>query len=766
MGALALGHVRPGAEHVSLRQILSAANGGELSPRLEGRVDLDGIYDRGFAEMFNFVATVEGPAIKRSGTRYIRAAALTSSWLSRFVFNVTQAYVLEWLEGGVRFYTNGGRIETDPATPLEVAVPYTAAEAPRISAVQDYDRLYLAHGSHPPAALTRTGAETFAYAELSLRNGPFKDANTDRAVTVEVSAGSLAVGGTATLSASSAIFDAGHVGAAFMLEATDFSTIKAWEAGYDGIAIGDKRRSDGKAYVAASAGQTGAVQPTHSEGSEWDGTATGNDINGKPAGGVEWTYLHDKFGMGVIASVIDASTCTITVTRRLPDSLQTVATYKWSHAEFSAKEGWPHLVCIAFGRMIFFKGLDMIGSVSGDYGGGQVNFAPLTDGGLFTADMAFRRRLETSDPPLWVKVDKTAMIVGTPSGEILITPINPAEPVSGDNIQAAPNSSYGSAEVWPVDIGTAGLFVQRGGRKVREAEYTFERDRFVGVNLTIWARHITRSGVKQLAFQQEPEELLWGVRNDGVLFAHPHSPEQQVKGISRQALGAGTALSITAIPSEDGGRDELWALADLDGDRAVLQFADWWDEDRELDEAGQLAKLKAAFFVDFGVSYSGVAKTDFNDGLDHLIGREVWILADGGVCPVQTVQAANPKIRLPYAAAEVHIGIGYEARLTPMRPEVRGAPTLQGIRKRITRLMLRLIDAGGVFVREADGQINRLIDRPGSSKMNQPIPLFNGDTANKSVGGGYDYNGQNTIVSSDPLPCIVAAQIRQLEGEG
>jgi hypothetical protein len=96
---------------VKVRTPIYAFNGGEISRRMEGRSDLDGIYDRAFAKMLNYVATVEGPATKRPGFRYIKEAALTSTWLSRFVFNTTQSYVLEWGDKRVRFFTNGGRID-------------------------------------------------------------------------------------------------------------------------------------------------------------------------------------------------------------------------------------------------------------------------------------------------------------------------------------------------------------------------------------------------------------------------------------------------------------------------------------------------------------------------------------------------------------------------------------------------------------------------------------------------------------------------------
>lgn len=740
------------------RTILPTFNGGELSRRMEGRVDLDGIYDRGAAECFNFVPTVEGPLAKRPGFRHIRAAAASSAWLSRFIPQQTQAYVLEWFEQRLRFYTNGGRIETG-GVPYEVVTPYAAADARRIWKHQSKDRLYLTHELYPPSSLNRTGAAEFNVAALPLKRGPFKTQNSDEAVTVTASGST----GSVTLTSPAAIFKPGHVGAPFLLEAKDFSDVTAWESGYDGVVAGAKRRSDGKVYQAASAGKTGTVQPTHTSGTEYDGAVTGNDINAKPAGGIKWTYLYDRFGELVITAVAeDGKSATADVKRRLADSLATVGSFRWAHCAFSAAEGWPHLCCIWGGRLIFFKGLEFFGSVSGDY----FNFAYYTDGGLFAPDMAFRRTLAATETPLWVKADK-ALLVGTPSQELLLGAINAAAAVSGDNVDAVPQSSYGSADVAPVDIGTGILFVQRGGRKIREAEYQYERDRFVGVNSTIYARHITRSGIVQLAYQQEPEEIVWGVRQDGVMFAHPHSPEQQIKGYARVALGAGQALSGVTVPSDDGGTDEYWILAQLDGAKAVLRLAPWWDDDAEAGDDQQLDKLKRAFFVDWGVSYEGAPKAEFTQGLEHLAGRPVRILADGGVVPDRAVSPAGvltPPLSIP--ASIVHIGIGYQARWKPMRPELRGSGTIQGKRKRIVSMMLRLIDTAAALVRTESGTVSRLIDRPTAGKMSQPVPLFNGDTKPGSVDGGYDRNAQPTVLSDDPLPMMIAAVMPGIEVEG
>ena len=546
-----------------LSDIVTSFNGGELSRRMEGRVDTS-IYAIGSAEMVNFVPTVEGPAVKRPGTRMKRIAASTASWLFRFVFNQTQAYQIEASDGIFRFYTNGARIETDPETPYEVEVPYSAAEMPDLSTQQSFDRLYLAHEAHPPAALKRTGGATFAHELLALKNGPFNDTNSDETITLTTSGTT----GSITITASAAIFKPGHVGALFRMEAKDFSDVPAWEPGWE-MTLGEKRRSDGKVYLSiqlppSGSKRTGGDTPRHSSGEEWDGTGTGKDVNDKDAGGVLWRYLYDRFGIVRLTSVAtDGLSATATVLRTLPDSLTSVPSFRWAHGCFSEAEGWPSHVVIAKGRLIFFKPFECIGSVSGDY----LNFQQFTTSGTTAADLAFRRPLSISDKVLWVARD-TRIIVGTASGEFAIGPINSSEAFSGTNFDLIPQSDYGCAPCRPLKAGVETIFVQVGGRKVRGAQFDLTRDRYVAPNKTVWHRHITKSGIVQLAFQQNPEEMVWGVRADGTLVAHPHEPEQEVKGWSRVVLGGNArALSAITTPSPDGLTDELWLLVERAGIR-------------------------------------------------------------------------------------------------------------------------------------------------------------------------------------------------------
>lgn len=730
------------------RPIATSFNGGELSPRMGGRVDT-AIYGVGVEQALNFVPTVEGAIIKRPGFEAIQQAADSAAWLSTFRFNLTQDYVIEWSDGHLRFYTNDVRIETTPGVPYEVAVPYSAAEAPFVSCQQSYDRLYLDHPAHPPARLTRTSATTFVYEVLTFINGPFADANRNEAHTVTASGAT----GVVTLTSPSPLFVSGHAGAPFQIEAADFSTIPAWEAQMKGVTIGRVMRSEGKAYVAATAGTTGTVQPIHTSGSEWDGASL-EDANDKGPFGVRWTYLHDRFGILTIDSVAgDGLSATATVARRLPDSVTSVATWRWAHGAFSAAAGWPNVVIAWRGRLCHFKEFELLASVAGGY----LNHATHTSSGLPPGDLAFRRTLSTEDPVLWALGDRK-LIVGTASRELAIGAINQAQAVSGDNIEAVPQSFYGSELVFPVQIGTTGVFVQRSGRKLRQAEYDFARDRYQASNMTVWCRHITKSGIRQLTFQKESEELLIAVRGDGQLIVHPHAPEQEIKGFARMQHADGRILSAVCCADASGRQDGLWVLVERgDGRRFVERMAAWRDDDDPIADA---------FFVDSGTTViAAPGQTSFT-GATQLAGQAVAVLADGGVVEnvvvddagAFTVPASAVPADRPY---RLTVGLRYTARVVTLRPEMGGDGTSQGKRQRLVRMVLRLIATAGIRIGARGGILDNLIDRASNEFMDAPVPLFTGDTE-RAVSGGWDRNGQAVFESNAPLPATIVAAMPTL----
>ncbi len=744
-----------------MKHLLAGFVGGEIDPFMYGRVDTEQ-YAYGLEKCENFVAVNEGPLVKRPGFEYIRDAADTASWLSAFRFSITQEYVIEWSEEAARFYTNGVRIESDPVTPYEITTPYAAADCRYLTTAQNFDRLYIDHASYPPAALARTSAVTFDHDPLTLRNGPFLDPNDDESVTVSASGTS----GTITITASAAIFEAGMVGAPIEIEALDFSDVKSWEPGMKDVVIGDIVRNEGNAYVAASGGTTGGNPPIHTAGAEWDGQGKKDLLNDKGPYGVKWTWLHGKRGIATITAFTSATVVDAIVVQRLPNSVVTVPTHRWAHGAFSDAKGWPGVVVLAFGRMIHIKDFDIHGTVVGDYGGGRPNFARYTAAGLRAPDLSFRRVITTDSPPLWAVASNKRILAGTATSEIAIAAINSALAIAGDNLSADPQTDYGSEAVAPIKVGKNIFFVERGGRRWRAADYDFGRDGFDAQDLTASARHVTKSGVIQLAYQRLPRALSLGVRDDGQIIAHCNT-RLDIKGFSRYVLGGGArVLSAVSVVGADGKTDELWALVErtrADGVKREMWRQTAWREPGEPREE--------AFFVDGGVRTEAAAGQTHFTGLTHLAGQDVAVLANGGVVPGQTV-TDDGELNLPATAVPdfdyiMIVGLPMIAEAVTLRPEPRSrGETVQGARQKIVKALLRLLDTFGVKIGDAapGAPLDEVLDRAGDDAMDAGVPLFSGDKMT-DVGGEWDRRGAIRFVSADPLPCIVNAAVLHLEVE-
>lgn len=738
---------------VHVRHLMTAFFGGEIDPLMSGRVDTEN-YGYGLETCENFVPINEGPLVKRPGFEFIRDADATSTWLTAFRFSISQEYVIEWGNLKTRWYTNGVRIETSPGVAYELTTPYTAAQAPDLSTQQSYDRLYVDHAAHPPARISRTSAVTFSYEVSPIKNGPFLDANTDENITVTVSDAD----GSGTLSASSGIFTADMVGGLFRIEAKDFSDMKAWEPGMAGIVVNEMVRSDGKAYRALAGTKTGTNQPIHTSGAEWDGQDKQDVLNTKGPYAVKWEYVHDRFGIVKITGFTSATQVTYNIVKRLPDSVTSVATWRWAHGAWSNAKGWPSLVIHWAGRQIHFKDFDIHGSVVGDF----LNHATQTTGGQITADLAFRRTIATEDPPLWVAGDRK-LLVGTASKELAIGAINNALAVSGDNVAADPQSFYGSERVFPAQIGTQTIFVERGGRRLRASGYDFGQDRYAAIDLTAAARHITKPEVIQLAWQRVPYALLYGVRADGQMIVHAQT-RLDIKGFARTVPGGDNAkiLSAVSVVGEDAKTDELWVLITRNtpaGTRREIWRQTSW---RDIGDAQE-----ESFFVDAGVKATASAGQTHFSGLTHLANQDVAVLANGAVVLNQRVSSTGtldiPADAVPDYAYTIVIGLPYTAKAATLRPELRpNGQTSQGMRQRVVKVMMRMLETLGLKVGDPDGPLEEVIDRPGNAPQGKAIPLFSGDSLGQ-IDAAFDRDGKVVWQSSDPLPAVITAAMLSID---
>ncbi|MFZ4687850.1 MAG: hypothetical protein ACOYLS_01300 [Polymorphobacter sp.] len=730
--------------------IQTSFNAGELSARMSGRPDL-AAYQNGAAVMTNMVPLVQGPATKRPGTRFVETAKNQAARcrLIPFTPRLTQGYVIEASNLTFRYFTNNGRVES-AGVPIETVTPWGTADLAALNWHQSNDVLYLVDGARQQRKLSRTGPTTFALSAHTLTGGPFNDANTDKTVTVYANASSGAV----TLTASAALWSAGHVGGLFYLEIVDFRDIKAWEPGIE-VAVNDLRRSDGKVYKAitlppSGSLRTGSVQPIHTEGRAWDGMGSLKDINAKDAGGVLWEYQYGKYGVVLITGFTSATIVTGTVQLTLPANVvgSGNASWRWAQGAFSDAEGWPSCVTVWNERLIYAKRNALFASVVGDF----ANFAPRDDAGLLTADRALQFKLPGADEIQWIEGDRQ-LIVGTETAEYAVQAVNNQAAVSQGNIVAPRQSQYGSADVRPVPAGTRIMFVQRGGRKLRQMGYDFQADRYTAPDLTVRSQHITRSGLAELAMQAEPEALIWGARGDGGLVSLTYSEDETVRGWSRMVLGGGGLTeSLAVIPAPDGGSDQLWLATVRTVAGTVLRAIERLDAFRDDGDA-----VADAYFVDCGLSYDGVPVASIGN-LEHLAGATVTALVDGATHPPLVVSGAGTAtLANSLLASKIHIGLPFTARVETMRIDYQaGEGSIQGRLKRIVKLALRLLDTMGVRIGGAGGTFDEIFRRAPANAMDTALPLFSGDKR-QGFPDGFSDAGIVVLESRDPLPFTIAA---------
>ena len=132
--------------------------------------------------------------------------------------------------------------------------------------------------------------------------------------------------------------------------------------------------------------------------------------------------------------------------------------------------------------------------------------------------------------------------------------------------------------------------------------------------------------------------------------------------------------------------------------------------------------------MDCGLLYEGNPVTRVQ-GLEHLEGLEVEILADGAAHLPKTVRGG--RVELDKAASRVLVGLGYSWALSPMRLEgLSSRGSMQGKKARILDVMVRLYKSLGVAWQRSDHTeapyplANRDVEMPMDAA---PLP-FTGDT--------------------------------------
>ena len=588
---------------------------GEITPKLYGRTDISK-YDNGAETVENFLVQPHGGLMRRPGTRFVSEVKNSSNAvrLIPFEFNVEQAYVLEFGPTYFRIYKDGGQVESGGSA-VEVTTVYTASDLDGLKFAQAADVMYVVSPNHPIYKITRTSHTAWTITEVTTSRGPFLDQNITTTTLTPDSRD-----GTIRLTASADLWTADDVGRLVKIEdgfVKITSRVSATVA--DGTA---QELEDGRSEILPN--YAAATISFH----EGDPDATGLEHNDR----IEDTaaaFIDQGFKVGqtIIISgstsnnttdghlVVDVTDSVITLApgadlaTEAADSGHTlqgklVATDEWSLGAFSKATGYPRAVAFYEQRLVFAGTSEQPQTLFFSQGGDFENFESgvnADDGMVYTIG-------STMVNVIRFLASTRNLIVGTSSGEFVVRASGADEAITPINIQIKQQTSHGSADITPMQAGNAVLFVQRAKRKVLELQFNFDVDGYVAPDVALISEHITENGLDELAYQQEPDSILWGRRGDGQLACMTYKREEQVIGWSRQILGGafGTGIavveSIATIPG-DLDEDQVWVVVKRTIGGATKRYIEFIkDFDFGTD-------VNNAIFVDSSLTFTGVTST-------------------------------------------------------------------------------------------------------------------------------------------------------------
>lgn len=752
-------------------------NSGELSPLMDGRIDF-AKYATGCKSLMNFVPTVQGPVRRRQGTRFVAEVKNSAdrTWLARFEFSLTQAFILEFGNNYIRFYTDHGQVLSG-MTPYEIVSPYSVANLTNpdgtfaLSMAQSADVIYIAHPSFPPYKLSRFGNTNWVIAPMNASGGPFADLNKDDSVTVYASA----VTGAITITASSAIFTAADVGSLFYIEAKDSNGIVQWEVNRQ-YALGDRVVSDGKYYVATSSplsGDTkqysGTVRPTHILGRAFDGSRTSGPVQQETSEtiGVEWEYTHSGYGWVQITGFTSSTVVSANVLSRLPDNVvgSPNPTAKWAYGDWSSRNGYPSHVTFFRERLTFAGGQKLWFSVTGDF----ENFQP-RQSNVVADDDSINVTISSDqvNDVTWISPGES-LLIGTGAGEFACSENSTSDPFATRNIKISQQSRFGGRSVPPQVISTQTVFVQRAGRKVRDIAYSFDQDSYASNDLTVLSDHVTLGGVIQMSYQQEPDTVVWCSTNLGALIGLTYNREQDVIGWHNHRLGGSSQVfseefpygfveSIQVVPTPDGDGEELWMIVRRTINGQQRRYVEYVTQNWQ-----SFQPLQEAVFVDSSLLYTGVPTTTIS-GLSHLEGQTVRVLTNGAAHPDCVVTGGS--ITLQFPSNYTQVGLKYDSRMTTMRIEAGASQgTAQAQKKKLSKVHIRFFATVGGFYGIEGQQLDEIPYRDSSMPMDFSVAPFSGD---KEVQWpiGWEEDGYITIIQEQALPMTLIAIFPEMKTSG
>lgn len=501
-------------------------------------------WSTGNAVMFQFDDGISGQNNNGPLLRN-RQFVMTSTGAS--TFTLADALTNAAVDGSTLGYTApGGKVKRIS----EIVTVYAGTSWKNTRMVPNEDNITLLNSAYAPQAVLLNSTTTvFTISTIDFIDGPYLDANSTTTTMTP-----SAVSGSITVTASAVTGINGGIG----FQTRDINRLMrffwepaAWSSASTYV-LGSLVKYNDQYFVNVKAVTVATTVTPERDLTSW---AFATDA-------AFWTW-------GKITA--RTSTTVVTVLIKGDPFTDTTARLIWRLGLYSDQTGWPTVGSYKDGRLwlsgVVKNRVDGSMSNNNDIGftGVSLYFAPTLKDGTVADNNAIAALANSDDrnSAAWMTSDEDGLYMGTAGGEWRGRASVNNDSIAPTNFDLRRVSKNQCSNAEPVHAVDRILFIQRQRRKL--IEWGNPQDGYHGTHLSITGRHLTKSGLEELAFQREPVPMIWARRTDGGLIgcAYKRDPETGFHAAWHEVnLGKDrTCVSVSSGASLSGLSEALWLVS-------------------------------------------------------------------------------------------------------------------------------------------------------------------------------------------------------------
>lgn len=747
---------------------------GEVSPDVSSRFDLEQ-YKSALLEAENVVIRPYGAVAKRQGSQYVGQVKYSDkpTRLFEFTTNTNNSFMLEFGDKYIRVWNYG------IYTGIEVTTPFTSDILFDLNCNQSGDVMFICSGKYPIQTLSRYSDTDWRMSTYKLTEQPYDEINTDNGHTLTVNGDTITstkdlftqdmvgsviqiayyVEAVHTKAAGEVVEKRVHRGLLPLLIEKTYNNINYNVENYStDTELSWKFTTHGtwegtvKLQISNNDGQTWKDYRTYTSKNDYNVTDTG-----KIEAGARLKYVSDiksgsvncdlsimpftQYGIVEIKSVTDAKNAKVNVLNGIKEG---EPSYQWKLGSWNRGRGYPKLCTFYQDRFVVAatdsKPNFIWFSRTGDYPnfGVEKVEGTITDDSAITLPVINRKMCEIRH-----LVPANDLIILTSGNEWIVRGDKTITPT---NCNLKTQTQRGALSCEPQFIGNRCVFVQERGGTVRDMGYSYESDNYTGQDLTLFVKTLVKGHVAVTsAYAQDPDSIIYYVRDDGQLNCLTYIPEQKVYGWSHFVTN-GKYRYVESVA--EGEQDTIYFIVDRvinnKSVKCIERSIPLYTEDN------------SDVFLDCYVKVANSIKTDYINA-PHLVGQMVDIVIDGQQMPSRVVPPTGV-IKLDGKANVITVGLPYTTKIKiPNVEQQINDGTLQGRVATVSRVVLRMYKSFG-------GKVGRTFDRMDDITL-PPNELFTGDkpVILPKMGINYSTDTSICIKHSDPFPFNLLSITRIVE---